>query len=254
MKNIFIYIIMISIFSFHSFAQKTKVSPIDDKIGTSQKNPDSLIEVKSTSSVTIKSYRVEENINMKFGGSTMTYEVTDLNLINKYDLGPNNTRVITPRYKEVDQPVQENKKITTINEIEPIDVNRTIPNFKDSKIPIQNQLKITIKELLKPSEEKKVTDSTKSAKKYVYVHLIKTYERIAEKGYKSVEIFQKLGDTYFFDEQYEKAAKWYGELFAMNTNLGSEYYDRYAYSLKATGQKEKASEIIKKRNQLFGFN
>ncbi|MES2573748.1 MAG: hypothetical protein V4572_02285 [Bacteroidota bacterium] len=248
MKNIFIYII---IFSFHSFAQKTKESGIDKQLGNTQKDPDTLIEGKSVSTVTIKSYRVEENINMKFGGSTMTYEVTDLNLVNQSDLGPNNTRVITPRYKDIGQSDtnQADKKIVAKNTIEPINLN-----FKEAKFPIEYQLKTTIKESSKPYEADKVIDSTQKSKKYVYIHLIKTYERIAAKGYKSIEIFQKLGDTYFYDEQYTKAAKWYGELFAMTTNLDSEYYDRYAYSLKVIGEKDKAGEIIKKRNQLFGFN
>ena len=80
--------------------------------------------------------------------------------------------------------------------------------------------------------------------------MIKTYERIAEKGYKSIEISQKLGDAYFYDGEYTKAAKWYGELFQMTTTLDSEYYDRFAYSLAAIGEKDKANEIIKKRDQL----
>ncbi|HEY6142447.1 MAG TPA: hypothetical protein VIV55_03330 [Flavobacterium sp.] len=252
MKNILIYTIIISIFSFNSFAQKTKVSRIDEKIGSSPKDPDSLIEAKSGSTLTIKSYRVEEKINSRFGGSTIIYEVTDLKLINNNDLGPNNTRVITPLYKDEEQP--SNKHKSNRNKIEPININLTTQKLTEVKVPIQNQLKIDIKELLDQYDTQKTSDNSKITKKYVYIHLIKTYEKIAAKGYKSIEIFQKLGDTYFFDEQYSKAAKWYRELFEMTTNLEPEYYDHYIHSLTVIGEKEKANEIKKKRQELFGAN
>ncbi len=60
--------------------------------------------------------------------------------------------------------------------------------------------------------------------------------------------------AYFCDGEYAKAAKWYRELFKMTTSLDSEYYDRFLYSLATIGEKDKANEIIKKRNQLSGMN
>lgn len=60
-----------------------------------------------------------------------------------------------------------------------------------------------------------ITD--KVNEKYAYVDVTNTYERVAAKGYKSVDLFKKLGDSYYFNSNYEKAAKWYGELFAMRT-------------------------------------
>jgi tetratricopeptide (TPR) repeat protein len=80
--------------------------------------------------------------------------------------------------------------------------------------------------------------------KYVYVDIIKTYERVAEKGYKSIDLFQKLGNNYYLNSEPDKAVRWYCELFAMTTNLESEYYYRYAESLKSIGQNEKAKEIL----------
>ena len=80
--------------------------------------------------------------------------------------------------------------------------------------------------------------------KYVYVDIIKTYERVAEKGYKSIDLFKKLGNNYYLNSEPDKAVRWYCELFAMTTNLESEYYYRYAESLKSIGQNEKAKEII----------
>ncbi|MFV8377097.1 tetratricopeptide repeat protein [Flavobacterium sp. LB1P62] len=86
--------------------------------------------------------------------------------------------------------------------------------------------------------------------KYAYVDVIKTYERVAEKGYKSVDLFKKLGDLYFQSTDLEKAAQWYCELFAMNTNdLEPEYYYQYAKSLNFIGQNDKANEILEKLKQ-----
>jgi outer membrane protein OmpA-like peptidoglycan-associated protein/tetratricopeptide (TPR) repeat protein len=80
--------------------------------------------------------------------------------------------------------------------------------------------------------------------KYAYIDATKTYERVAEKGYKSADMFQKLGNAYYFNANLEKAAKWYGELFAMNTEVDPEYYYRYSQSLKSIGQYEKADQMM----------
>ena len=85
---------------------------------------------------------------------------------------------------------------------------------------------------------------------YAYIDVLKTYERIAEKGCKSTDLFKKLGNAYYSNTELDKAAKWYGELFAMNTNdLEPEYYYQYAKSLKAIGQNDKANEILEKLKQ-----
>ena len=81
-------------------------------------------------------------------------------------------------------------------------------------------------------------------KKYVFVDVIKTYERVAEKGYKSIDMFKKIGNSYYNNFELGKAARWYGELFAMTSDLEPEYYYRYAQSLKAIDQNDKANEIL----------
>jgi outer membrane protein OmpA-like peptidoglycan-associated protein len=85
--------------------------------------------------------------------------------------------------------------------------------------------------------------------KFAYIDATKTYERIAAKGYKSADMFQKLGNAYYFNAELEKAAKWYGELFAMNTEVAPEYYYRYSQSLKSIGEYKKADEMMNVFNQ-----
>lgn len=87
---------------------------------------------------------------------------------------------------------------------------------------------------------------------FAYIDAIKTYERVAEKGYKSADMFQKLGNSYYFNGELDKAAKWYDELFAMAPDQEPEYLYRYAQSLKAVGQTDKANEMLEKFHQKAG--
>lgn len=86
-------------------------------------------------------------------------------------------------------------------------------------------------------------------KKHVEIDVINTYIRVAGKGYKSVDMFKKIANSYYSNFELEKALSWYCELFAMNSDLEFEYYYRYAQSLKSVGQNDKADEILKKFNQ-----
>ncbi|MCD0476783.1 flagellar motor protein MotB, partial [Flavobacterium sp. EDS] len=94
------------------------------------------------------------------------------------------------------------------------------------------------------SQQGKIASGDKKYDNYAYIDAIKTYERVAEKGYKSEDMFKKLGNSYYFNSEFDKASKWYAELFAMNTEVEPEYYYRYAQSLKSTGDVTKANQIL----------
>ncbi|WP_298221069.1 OmpA family protein, partial [Flavobacterium sp.] len=90
----------------------------------------------------------------------------------------------------------------------------------------------------------------KQYSKYAYIDATQTYERIANKGYKSADMFLKLGNSYYFNADLAKAAKWYGEFFAMNPEAQPEIYFRYAQSLKSIGDYKKADEVMTQFNKL----
>lgn len=95
------------------------------------------------------------------------------------------------------------------------------------------------------SQKSQVKLANKEYENYAFIDAIKTYEKVAEKGYKSAEMFKKLGNSYYFNAQLDQAAKWYQALFEMNTSdLETEYYYRYAQSLRAIGQNDKADRIL----------
>lgn len=99
------------------------------------------------------------------------------------------------------------------------------------------------------AQQSKINSGDKKYDNYAYIDAIKTYERVAEKGYKSEDLFKKLANSFYFNSEFEKAAKWYGELFAMNTEVEPEYYYRYAQSLKSSGDVNKASKVLELFNQ-----
>ena len=96
----------------------------------------------------------------------------------------------------------------------------------------------------------KVAD--KKYEQYAYINAIKTYERIAKKGYKSEEMFKKLGNSYYFNADLEQARKWYDELFYMTQDVDAEYFYRYAQTLKASGEYAKADEMLLKFSEKSG--
>jgi len=96
---------------------------------------------------------------------------------------------------------------------------------------------------------KKEIKGNKQYEKYAYIDVIKTYERIYKKGYKSPETLHKIGNAYYFNAELEKANKWYSELYASNPKQETEFYFRFVQTLKATKDYQKADAIMTKFNK-----
>ena len=97
-------------------------------------------------------------------------------------------------------------------------------------------------------------NADKKYDQFAYIEAIKTYERIATKGYRSVELFQKIGNSYYFNAELEKANQWYSKLFALKKPIEAEYYFRYSQTLKAVGKLEKANEMLQIFHQKNAIN
>jgi hypothetical protein len=166
----------------------------------------------------VVAYRVTEKINTGFGSQETTYEVSSLSLISDRDLGPNNTRTITPRY------AKRTGKLAAI-----------IPAAAAATTTIDKPIVAAAPAKVIPVEEKK----------YVSIDIMGTYERVIDKGYQSVPMLTKIGDARYFDGDLIVAAKWYGQLFELTTDLDAVYFYRYAQCLKAIDQPIKAGEMMK---------
>ncbi len=85
---------------------------------------------------------------------------------------------------------------------------------------------------------------------FAYVKTSEVLLEVANKGFRSVELFQKLANSYYFLNDMENAVKWYGELMSMNEVIDPEYYFRYALALKGTENYEESDKWMKKFNEL----
>jgi tetratricopeptide (TPR) repeat protein len=99
------------------------------------------------------------------------------------------------------------------------------------------------------AQKTKVLNADKKYDKFAYVDAIKTYERVVAKGYKEPKMYENLGNANYFNSEYDKAAKWYDQLFEITSNVNPEIYYRYAQCLRSIGKNEKANEMLKIYNQ-----
>lgn len=100
------------------------------------------------------------------------------------------------------------------------------------------------------SQSAQLASANKKYEKYSYIDAIEIYEKVAEKGYKSAELFKRLGNAYYFNGEIDKASKWYSDLFALNEEVEPEYYFRYSQCLKAQGKYDEANKHLAKFNSL----
>ncbi|WP_281239806.1 tetratricopeptide repeat protein [Flavobacterium praedii] len=220
MKNIEILCFLLtSIFSSNSWGQNTAIDINNKKVSTTQSNILIMKDKTYTPNKRIKYYHVEEITMMKFGGYKTVYDVSNPKLIRTYDLGTNNKRIVTPIFVDGDQ------------------LEKSILNSDT---------------LLRSSIPSKIlfSDTPKKADSYASIDIIKTYERVAEKGFESLDMMKKLANSYFFNDEFDKAEKYYTKIFAKTTDIEPEYYYRYSITLKAVGKIEKSNEYLKKFNQL----
>ena len=235
--------------------------------GLAQDNANAMAMSESTAenNLTIVSYHVVETIKKPMGSSITTYDVPSLTMINSNDLGPNNTRVITPKYvrtktvtKSNTPPLPVTETVTTtkalnakdlaakqeadkveaaITEVVKEEINKAEANKAlVAKAVLANPIETT------KTEEPKIIPKKKEPT--VNIDIIETYERVLDKGYKSVDMLKKVADRHFFKDELVVAAKWYGQLFEMTTDFESIYYYRYAKSLEAINEPEKAAQMM----------
>ncbi len=94
------------------------------------------------------------------------------------------------------------------------------------------------------SQNPSIVSGNKKYDIYAYYDAISVYEQIAAKGYKDQGMFQKLGNSYYFNAELTKSVKWYEELFAMNKEQEPEYYYRYSQALKSIGEYSKSDKML----------
>jgi tetratricopeptide (TPR) repeat protein len=175
--------------------------------------------IDATREIKSKFYEVTETIHSTFGSTKVIYTVSNKNMINTYDLGPNNTREV----KEVIIYKKKKSKSNIASNTNNIEAQKEVP----------------------------VVEKEKDTIRTIMIYPLETYERMVEKGIKSIEILTLLGDSYFYKNNFLKAANYYEALFKLTNDLKQEYYLRYSQSLISSGQIAKAKEFNKKYKVLL---
>ncbi|MBO9583116.1 MAG: hypothetical protein J7574_03035 [Flavobacterium sp.] len=204
------------VFSLSCFAQRTNNASASPAPGKTTLLTDSL----SNDDFVIQSYYVEERINKLFGGRIITYQVSKLDLIDTYDLGPNNTRTVIPNYVKRKPKVAPNA----------IEAKTIVASSSASVSPVKVE----------------VTAPAPSTSKYITVNMVDTYEKVIDKGYKSIDMLKKVADRFYFEGNLSAAVGYYAKLFDETQDLDVIYYYRYAQSLKAINENEKANTLMKR--------
>lgn len=208
-----VFLVLAITLSVGSFAQGGNHAPV--KMGITQLVSDVMPDNGSV----IIAYRVEERINMNFGGRITTYTVPKLSMVSTNDLGPNNSRKITPIYGKA--------KVQAMTLIE--------ARLSASSVSLPVASAAIRIDAAKP---KPVVTSVK-------IDLIDTYERTLEKGFKSVDMLKRVANARYFEGNMVSAVKWYGQLLAAEKTPDLDFYYRYALALKAVGQVQKGNEFMK---------
>lgn len=94
------------------------------------------------------------------------------------------------------------------------------------------------------AQDGKVEKGHENFENYSFSPAIDIYKKVAEQGYQSSELYQRMADSYYFKGDLNESAAWYEKLYNSNKNLASEYYFRYAHALKAIGNITEARKIM----------
>ncbi|WP_108807847.1 PD40 domain-containing protein [Aquimarina spinulae] len=94
------------------------------------------------------------------------------------------------------------------------------------------------------SQEKQLEKANEAFKKYAYIEAREMYLKAIKKGGKSIELYERLGDSYYFNGELEKAAQWYRVLSSLYPEkIKSEYRTRYTQCFKSTEEYKDEDDI-----------
>ncbi|RDY58181.1 OmpA family protein [Flagellimonas nanhaiensis] len=80
---------------------------------------------------------------------------------------------------------------------------------------------------------------------YSFSPAIDIYKKVLDKGYVSIDLLKRLGNSYYFNAKYEEAANIYKKLAETYPDQTEpDYLFRYAQSLKTLGNYEESDEIM----------
>ena len=88
------------------------------------------------------------------------------------------------------------------------------------------------------------SESTATAGQDIKIDVLAVYEEVVQEGYASAQIYRKLANGRFLENNFQEANKWYGLLFESTTDLEAIDYFQYGKTLEALNQSIKARKYL----------
>jgi len=102
------------------------------------------------------------------------------------------------------------------------------------------------------SQINRLKHGEKLYEKYDYIDAQKVYKKVVERGYASAQIYADLGDSYYFQSNYQEASKWYEKLFnEFPESIDATHYVRAIQSFKSQGKYDEAESLLKEYAEKF---
>ncbi len=101
------------------------------------------------------------------------------------------------------------------------------------------------------AQERLVNKANEKYEDYSFSPAIDIYQKVLEKGYVSSDLLKKLGNSYYFNADYQQAAETYKRLVdEYESEVGPEYYFRYAQTLRTLGDYDRCDAMMSKFSDL----
>lgn len=95
------------------------------------------------------------------------------------------------------------------------------------------------------AQDKRLEKANAAYSKFAFVEAIRLYEQQLSKGNNSIEVYMKLGDSYYYNANYPEAAKAYSKIVTSSNSVDPEYYFRYAQALNNNQNYKEAEKVMK---------
>lgn len=105
------------------------------------------------------------------------------------------------------------------------------------------------------SQPRQLKKSDTEYDRLAYMDAQQMYLKIVKNGYESQELYQNLGDTYYYNNDYVNANRWYAKAFEYDkSTITKEYYFKYIQTLKSSGKYDKIEDIMEFYVQTHGVD
>ena len=103
------------------------------------------------------------------------------------------------------------------------------------------------------AQERLVTKGNEKYQSYSFSPAIDIYQKVLDKGYMTQDLLQRLGNAYYFNANYQKAAETYKILIEnYEKEVGPEYLFRYSQCTRSLGDYQIADDLMVKFTQMTG--